>query len=58
MKLYDLEESAQSDLVSRNAPNKKKDSWVKKDDAPPVFDVEINDRKKKKKKDFSEFTFN
>jgi hypothetical protein len=58
MKLYDLEESAQSDLVSRNAPKKKKEPWVKKDDDPPVFDVEINDRKKKKKKDFSEFTFN
>ncbi len=58
MKLYDLEESAQSDLVSRNAPKKKKESWVKKDDDPPVFDVEINNRKKKKKKDFSEFTFN
>ena len=54
MKLYDLEESAQRDLVTRNAPKKKKGSWNKKEEDPPVFDVGI----KKKKKDFSEFSFN
>ena len=58
MKLYDLEESAQSDLVTRSAKKKKKGSWTKDSDDPPVFDVEINNRKKKKKKDFSEFSFN
>jgi hypothetical protein len=58
MKLYDLEESAQGDLVTRSAKKKKKGSWTKNSDDPPVFDVEINNRKKKKKKDFSEFTFN
>ena len=57
MKLYDLEESAQSDLVTRSTKKKKKGSWNKKDDDPPVFDVEINNRKKKKKKDFSEFSY-
>ena len=54
MKLYDLEESAQSDLVTRSATKKKKGSWTKKDDNLPVFDVST----KKKKKDFSEFSFN
>jgi len=57
MKLYDLEESAQSDLVTRSTKKKKKGSWNKKDDDPPVFDVEINNRKKKKKKDYSEYSY-
>ena len=43
MKLYDLEETAQDDLVARSAQKKKKGPWTKKDkDDDPVFDVGTN----------------
>ena len=57
MKLYDLEETAQDDLVTRST-QKKKPRFSKKDkDDDPVFDVGTNNRMKRKK-DFSEFSFN
>ena len=57
MKLYDLEESAQDDLVARSA-QKKKSPWnKKKQEDTPVFDVGTDNRMTKKK-DFSEFSFN
>ena len=58
MKLYDLEESAQADLIERT--NKRKDTklpWNKKEeDDVPAFD-KATDNRMTKKKDFSEFSF-
>ena len=58
MKLYDLEESAQADLIERT--NKRKDSklpWNKKEEEDvPAFD-KATDNRMTKKKDFSEFSF-
>ena len=58
MKLYDLEESAQADLIERT--NKRKDNklpWNKKEEEDvPAFD-KATDNRMTKKKDFSEFSF-
>ena len=58
MKLYDLEESAQADLIERT--NKRKDNklpWNKKEEEDvPAFD-KATDNRMTRKKDFSEFSF-
>ena len=58
MKLYDLEETAQSDLVERTKNKKKKSMpWNKKEEEDvPAFD-KATDNRMTRKKDFSEFSF-
>mgnify|MGYP003148749672 CR=1 FL=1 len=58
MKLYDLEETAQTDLVERTKNKKKKSMpWNKKEeDDIPAFD-QATDNRMTRKKDFSEFSF-
>ena len=58
MKLYDLEETAQADLVERTKNKKKKSMpWNKKEEEDvPAFD-KATDNRMTRKKDFSEFSF-
>ena len=58
MKLYDLEETAQTDLVERTKNKKKKSMpWNKKEEEDvPAFD-KATDNRMTRKKDFSEFSF-
>ena len=60
MKLYDLEDSAQVDLIERTNQKKgMKMPWGKKnseDDDIPSFDIGTDNRMTRKK-DFSEFSF-